>query len=152
MAIGLSVLAAYGSTVIAHLYDRVYGTPDGYKQFIPAELADRSLKDGLVVQALESWAAGEAAQVMAGLFVVAAGVTVVAVPAALALGGRSRMLRDRGVGGETNPPAGTSLTGSSPASPAAAPITVPTSGAQLPEADGDGTDETATDDAATIAL
>ena len=153
MAIGLSVLAAYGSTVIAHLYDRVYGTPDGYKEFIPAELRDRSLKDGLVVQALESWAAGEAAQVMAGLFVVAAGVTVAAVPAALALGGRSRMLRDRGAAGATNLPAGVPAAGSGPVTaPGAAAITSPTSGAHLPEGDGDGTDEDATDEAATIAL
>jgi MFS family permease len=93
MAIGLSVLAAYGSTVIAHLYDRVYGTPDGYKAFIPVELRDRPLKDGLVVDALESWAAGEAAGVMTGLFIIAAGATIVAVPAALAMGGRTRMLR-----------------------------------------------------------
>lgn len=152
MAIGLSVLAAYGSTTIAHLYDRVYGTPDGYKQFIPAELRDRSLKDGLVVQALESWAAGEAAGVMAGLFIVAAGVTVVAVPAALALGGRSRMLRDRGVAGAPNPPADTSVAGPSPAASSAAPSTIQASSAFLPEAEGDGTDEGATDDAATIAL
>jgi len=86
MAIGLAVLAAYGSTVIAHLYDQVYRTPDGYKAFIPADLRGRSLKDGLVVGALESWAAGEASSVMVGLFVVAAGVTVAAVPAALVLG------------------------------------------------------------------
>ena len=117
MAIGLSVLAAYGSTVIAHLYDQVYGTPDGYKAFIPVELRDRPLKDGLVVDALESWAAGEAAQVMTGLFVVAAGATLVAVPAALAMGGRTRMLR-------------------SPTTPAAT-----TSSADPPEDDGDVTDE-----------
>jgi hypothetical protein len=148
MAIGLSVLAAYGSTVIAHLYDRVYGTADGYKEFIPAELRDRSLKDGLVVQALESWAAGEAAQVMAGLFVVAAGVTVAAVPAALALGGGSRMLRDRGAAGATDPRAGTSVAGPDPAGASAvAPIGTQASSAYLPEGDGDGTDE-----AATIAL
>ncbi len=94
MAIGLAVLAAYGSTVIAHLYDEVYRTPDGYKAFIPADLRDRPLKDGLVVGALESWAAGEATSVMVGLFAVAAGVTAVAIPAAFVLGdgrrGRSR--------------------------------------------------------------
>ena len=90
MAIGLAVLAAYGSTVIAHLYDQVYRTPDGYKAFIPADLRDRSLKDGLVVGALESWAAGEASSVMVGLFVVAAGVTVAAVPAAIVLGRGAR--------------------------------------------------------------
>ena len=92
MAIGLAVLAAYGSTVISHLYDQIYGTPDGYKAFIPVELRDRPLKDGLVVQALEAWAAREASSVMVGLFVVAGVVTVVAIPAALALGLRPRIL------------------------------------------------------------
>jgi MFS family permease len=92
MAIGLAVLAAYGSTVIAHLYDQVYRTPDGYKAFIVPELRDRSLKDGLVVQALESWAAREATSVMVGLFVVAAGVTIAATPAALVLRSHPRML------------------------------------------------------------
>jgi MFS family permease len=139
MAIGLSVLAAYGSTVIAHLYDRVYGVTDGYKAFIPVELRDRPLNDGLVVEALESWAAGEAAQVMTGLFIVAAGATVAAVPAALALGsGRTRMLRARrdSVASDDGPPM-------EPASGAAgqAAITTPASSADLPEDDGDATDE-----------
>jgi hypothetical protein len=92
MAVGLTILAAYGSTVIAHLYDQVYGTPDGYKAFIPAALQDRPLKDPLVVGALETWAAGEASSVMVGLFVVAAGVTIAAVPAGLALRSRPRIL------------------------------------------------------------
>jgi MFS transporter, DHA2 family, triacylglyceride efflux pump len=92
MAIGLAILAAYGSTVIAGLYDQVYGTPDGYKAFIPVELRDRGLRDGLVVEALESWAASQASGVMVGLFAVAAGVTVAAAPAAFALGTRPRML------------------------------------------------------------
>jgi MFS family permease len=92
MAIGLAILAAFGSTVIDHLYDQVYGTPDGYKAFIPEDLRDRPLKDGLVVDALETWAAGEAASVMVGLFLVAAGVTVAAIPAALALEARTRIL------------------------------------------------------------
>ncbi|HYC07542.1 MAG TPA: MFS transporter [Candidatus Binatia bacterium] len=94
MAIGLAILAAFGSTVIDHLYDQVYGTPDGYKAFIPEDLRDRPLKDGLVVDALETWAAGEAASVMVGLFLVAAGVTVAAIPAALALEARTRILSD----------------------------------------------------------
>ncbi len=92
MAIGLAILAAFGSTVIDHLYDQVYGTADGYKAFIPADLRDRPLKDGLVVDALEAWAAGEAASVMVGLFVVAAGVTIAAIPAAFALEARTRIL------------------------------------------------------------
>ena len=54
---------------------------------------------------------------MTGLFVVAAGATLVAVPAALAMGGRTRMLR-------------------SPTTPAAT-----TSSADPPEDDGDVTDE-----------
>jgi MFS family permease len=94
MAVGLTILAAYGSTVIAHLYDQVYGTPDGYKAFIPTILQDRPLKDPLVVGALETWAAGEASSVMVGLFVVAAGVTIAAVPAAFALRPRARILSD----------------------------------------------------------
>jgi MFS family permease len=94
MAIGLAVLTAYGSTTIERLYDQVYATDVAYKQFIPVELRDRSLHDGLVVEALEAWAANEATRIMVGIFVVAAGLMVVAVPAALALGPRPGMLRD----------------------------------------------------------
>jgi hypothetical protein len=94
MAIGLAILTAYGSTTIERLYDQVYATPEAYKQFIPVELRDRPLRDGLVVEALESWAANEATRIMVGIFVVAAGLMVVAVPAALALGPRAGILRD----------------------------------------------------------
>jgi MFS family permease len=94
MAIGLAVLTAYGSTAIERLYDQVYATDVAYKQFIPADLRDRSLRDGLVVEALEAWAANEATRIMVGIFVVAAGLMIVAVPAALALGPRPGMLRD----------------------------------------------------------
>ncbi len=87
MAVGLAVLTAYGSTTIDRLYDQVYATPEAYKAFIPADLRDRPLRDGLVVQALETWAAGEAARIMVGIFLVASGLTVAAVPAALAMGG-----------------------------------------------------------------
>ncbi len=91
MAVGLAILTAYGSTTIDNLYDQVYATPDAYKAFIPASLQDRPLQDGLVVEALEAWAAGEAARIMVGIFLVAAGVTVLAVPPALLLD-RRRML------------------------------------------------------------
>jgi MFS family permease len=94
MAIGLAVLTAYGSTTIERLYDQVYATPDAYKQFIPAELRDRPLRDGQVVEALESWAANEGTRIMVGIFLVAAGLMVVATPAALALGPRAGILRD----------------------------------------------------------
>ena len=59
-------------------------------QFIPESLRDRPLRDPLVVDALETWASREAAVIMVGLFVVAAGVTAVAIPPGLALGGRRR--------------------------------------------------------------
>ncbi len=66
---------------------------------MPPALADRPLRDPLVVGALESWAAAQAAGTMVGLFLVAAGVTAAAIPAALALGTRPRMLRDESDGG-----------------------------------------------------
>jgi MFS family permease len=86
MAIGLAVLTAFGSTVIDRLYRQIYATPDAYTAFIPAALRDRPLKDGLVVQALEDWASGEAARILVGIFLVAAAVTAVAIVPALALG------------------------------------------------------------------
>jgi MFS family permease len=94
MAVGLAILVAYGSTTIERLTTQVYATPDAYKQFVPASLQDRPLKDGLVVDALEAWAAGEAARIMVGLFLVAGVLTLVAIPPALALGVRP----DSGVG------------------------------------------------------
>jgi len=95
MAIGLAVLTAYGSTTIDRLSQAISATPDAYKQFIPPALAGRPLDDGLVVDALERWASGEASRIMVGLFVAAAIVVAVAVLPALALGARrTRMLAD----------------------------------------------------------
>jgi MFS family permease len=96
MAVGLAILTAYGSTTIDRLYDRVYATPDAYREYIPEDLRDRPLRDGLVVEALEQWAAGEAARVMVGVFLVAAVVTAAAVPPSLLLGRRRRMLAPDG--------------------------------------------------------
>ena len=90
MAIGLAILTAYGSTQIDRLYDRIYSTPNGYTTVIPEALRDRPLRDPFVVEALEEWASREAAGIMVGLFVVAAGVMLVAIPPGLALGGRRR--------------------------------------------------------------
>ena len=92
MAIGVAVLTAYGSTTIDRLYDQLFAVPDGWKEVIPAELRDRPLRDGLVVEALERWAATEASGILIGLFVIAGVVTLVAVPPGLALGDRRRML------------------------------------------------------------
>ena len=92
MAVGLAILTAYGSTTIDRLYDQVYATPNAYQQYVPESLQGRPLKDPLVVGALESWAASEAARIMVGIFLVAAGVTALAVPPALLLDRRRRML------------------------------------------------------------
>jgi MFS family permease len=85
MAIGLAVLTAFGSTVIDGLYARVYASADAYKAFIPEALRDRTLRDGLVVQALEQWASREAATILVGIFLVAAVVMAIAVIPTLAL-------------------------------------------------------------------
>ena len=96
MAVGLAILTAYGSTTIDQLYDRVYATPDAYLEFIPESLQDRPLRDGQVVEALEAWAAGEAARIMVGVFLVAAVVTAAAIPPSLLLDRRRRMLAPAG--------------------------------------------------------
>ena len=88
MAVGLAALTAFGSTTIARLTRDVYATPEAYRQFIPAAIRDRPLRDGLVVQALEDWASGEAARILVGIFLVAAAVTAVALVPALGLGPR----------------------------------------------------------------
>ena len=107
LATGSSPLAAYGelvarcrrgeisfATADAVLLDEYLGLsaghPQAYRAFIPETLRDRPLRDPLVVEALESWASREAASIMVGLFLVAALVTVAAVPPGLALGGRTR--------------------------------------------------------------
>jgi hypothetical protein len=87
MAVGLAVLTAYGSTTIDRLSADIYATPTSYLAYIPEYLQDRPLRDPLVVEALETWASREAASIMVGLYLVAAIVTIAAVPPALALGG-----------------------------------------------------------------
>jgi MFS family permease len=92
MAVGVAVLTAYGSTQIDRLYDRLFAAdPDGWKAVVPAELRDRGLRDGLVVDALERWAANEASGILVGMFLAAGVVTIVAIPPGLALG-RTRRL------------------------------------------------------------
>jgi hypothetical protein len=93
MAIGLAVLTAYGSTTIDRLHDQIYNTPGGYLQYIPVALQGRDLHDPLVVGALETWASGEAAQIMVGLFLVAAVLVLVSIVPGLALGAGSSRRR-----------------------------------------------------------
>jgi MFS family permease len=94
MAIGVAILTAYGSTTIDRLYDGLFSAanPDGWKAVIPVELRDRPLHDGLVVNALEAWAAREASGILVGMFLVAGVVTIIAIPPGLALGRRTRRL------------------------------------------------------------
>jgi MFS family permease len=96
MAVGLAVLTAYGSTTIDRLYDQVYASPEAYLEFIPEYLRDRPLRDPLVVEALEAWAAAEAARIMVGVFLVAGVVTLAAIPPALALDRGRRILAPSG--------------------------------------------------------
>ena len=107
MAVGLAILTAYGSTTIDRLYDEVYATDTAYLDVIPPELRDRPLRDPFVVEALEGWASREAAGIMVGLFVIAAAVSVVAIPPGLALGGRVRRSDER----EPAPPAASAAPG-----------------------------------------
>ena len=88
MSVGLAALTAFGSTTIDRLSREVYATPESYREFIPAALRDRPLRDGQVVQALEEWASGEAARILVGIFLVAAVITAAALVPALALGRR----------------------------------------------------------------
>jgi len=105
----VAVLTAYGSTTIDRLYDELFAVPDGWKQVIAAELRERPLRDGLVVEALERWAANEASTILIGLFVAAGVVTLVAIPPGLALGRRAGMLatdraaRGSAIAGGPNP-------------------------------------------------
>jgi MFS family permease len=90
MALGLAALTAFGSTVIDRLWAAILATPEAYKAFIPPSLRDRAFNDGLVVQALEEWASGEAARILVGVFLVAAAVMAVAVLPTLTLESRRR--------------------------------------------------------------
>lgn len=119
MAVGLAILTSYGSSTIDRLAADIYATPDAYRRYIPEDLRDRSLDDGLVVDALETWASGEAARILEGIFLAAAGVTLLAVPPALVLGSRPRILTGEAVataaapgseGGEGDGEAGTEPT------------------------------------------
>ena len=85
MAVGMAALTAYGSTTITRISNEIYGSGEGYKQYIPEYLRNRSINDGLVAQALEQWAASKAASIMVGIFLVAAVVTLIAAVPALAL-------------------------------------------------------------------
>ncbi|HEV8516421.1 MAG TPA: MFS transporter [Candidatus Limnocylindrales bacterium] len=84
MAVGLAVLTAFGSDRIEAL-SLVLTDQAARDAVLPAELRGRPLQDGLVIDVLERWAAGQAASILAGLFLVAAGIMALAVLPALAM-------------------------------------------------------------------
>jgi MFS family permease len=92
MAIGLAALTAFGSTVIDRLWAQIRATPDAYQAYVPEALRNRPFNDGLVVSALEDWASNQAAQILVGVFLVAAMImALAAIPSlGLARSGRRR--------------------------------------------------------------
>ena len=89
MAVGLAVLTGFGSNRIQAL-SVVLTDQAARDAVLPPELQGRPLQDGLVVNALEKWAAGQAASILAGIFLVAALVTAAAIVPTLAMSRRSR--------------------------------------------------------------
>ncbi|MDQ3870992.1 MAG: MFS transporter [Chloroflexota bacterium] len=84
MAVGLAVLTALGSNRIEAL-SVVLTDAAARDGVLPPVLRGRTLQDGLVIEALERWAADQAAGILAGLFALAAGVMVVALLPAVAM-------------------------------------------------------------------
>lgn len=84
MAVGLAVLTGLGSNRIQAL-STVLTDQAARDAVLPPSLRGRPLEDGLVVDALERWASGQAASILAGLFLVAAVVMVAAIIPTLAM-------------------------------------------------------------------
>jgi MFS family permease len=84
MAVGLAALTVFGSNRIEAL-SVVLTDAAARDAVLPAALRGRSLQDALVVEALERWAAQQAAGILAALFALAAVVMAVAVLPALAM-------------------------------------------------------------------
>lgn len=78
MALGLAALTALGSNRIEAL-SVVLVDQAARDAVLPPALRGRPLEDYLVVDALEGWAAGQAAGILAALFLVAACVTAAAI-------------------------------------------------------------------------
>jgi len=86
MAVGLAALTVLGSNRIEALSVVLVDQPSR-DAILPPHLRGRPLQDYLVVDVLEAWAAGQAAEILSGLFLVAAGVTAAALLPALAMRG-----------------------------------------------------------------
>jgi MFS family permease len=90
MAIGLAILTAFGTSsidaVTVALDDQAFRD-----SILPGALLGRPLADPLVLAALETWAASEAARVLGSLFLVSAVVLVVAIVPAWLMRGADRL-------------------------------------------------------------
>ncbi len=78
MGVGVAILTALGSNRIQSL-SVVLTDATARDAVLPAALRGRPLDDPFVVDALERWAAGQAAGILEGLFIVAAVVMLVAI-------------------------------------------------------------------------
>jgi MFS family permease len=87
MGVGLGALTAFGSNRIEAL-SVVLVDQAARDAVLPATLRGRPLEDYLVVNALEGWAAGQAAGILGSLFLVAAAVTAIAILPTLAMRNR----------------------------------------------------------------
>jgi MFS family permease len=87
MGTGLAALTVLGSNRIEAL-SVVLTDQQARDAVLPPALQGRPLEDYLVVDALERWASGQAAQILAWTFVVAAVVTAVAILPTLAMRNR----------------------------------------------------------------
>ena len=87
MAVGVAILTAFGSNKIEAL-SVVLTDQAARDAVLPPALQGRPLEDPFVVDALERWAAGEAASILAGIFLVAGLVMLAALGPAWFLGGR----------------------------------------------------------------
>ena len=87
MAIGLATLTVLGSNRIEAL-SVVLVDQSARDAVLPPHLRGRPLENSLVVDALEAWAANEAASILSVLFLVAAAVTAVAIVPTLAMRNR----------------------------------------------------------------
>jgi MFS transporter, DHA2 family, triacylglyceride efflux pump len=87
MGVGLAALTVFGSNKIEAL-SVVLVDQQSRDAVLPPQLRGRPLEDYLVVDALERWAAGQAAEILAFIFVVAAAVTAIAILPTLAMRNR----------------------------------------------------------------
>ena len=95
MALGMAILTAFGTTRIDTVTE-AFDDPAFRDQILPPELVGRTMADPLVLDALERWAAAEAASVLGSLFLVAAAILVAAVvPALMMRGSGSHQGRQR---------------------------------------------------------